>query len=307
MRHNGLRCSRTSGRRTAQARRARPACRATVAPTARRSGRTRRGTGTSDRSAGCGGGRATARRTASGRPRPGLRSRTAGPGTAVRPRTGRSRCSRRFRNAVGGSRRRARPTRPGPRRSQTRCRTAEAPADPWSGPDRDSAVDIAYRTESVARHAACGPEVPKSVTSMATRCANRSASSAQDVPNAAAPRGLPPSIRMSASPASSSEALTGARVGRVQHRGPLVGVVQRERRFRHRPPTVWRLGPRPRRAARPSARRRRDRRITGQRRRSPRHPRRAPEPTPRTDTCQAWRSVSFSIPGPCLAGPGRGS
>ena len=49
------------------------------------------------------------------------------------------------------------------------------------------------------------PAVPKSVTASATRCANRRASSAHDVPNADAPLGRPPSIRMSASPASSTK------------------------------------------------------------------------------------------------------
>ena len=46
---------------------------------------------------------------------------------------------------------------------------------PVGGPDRDSAVDIAYTTGSVARHVAWGPEAPKSVTDNATRCPKRSA------------------------------------------------------------------------------------------------------------------------------------
>ena len=40
---------------------------------------------------------------------------------------------------------------------------------PTAGPDRDSAVLIAYRTGSVARQDAYGPVLPKSLTSMATR------------------------------------------------------------------------------------------------------------------------------------------
>ena len=57
---------------------------------------------------------------------------------------------------------------------------------PVAGPDRDSAVDIAYITGSVACQELCSPSAPKSVTDIVTRCSNRSANAAHEVPNAAA-------------------------------------------------------------------------------------------------------------------------
>lgn len=74
---------------------------------------------------------------------------------------------------------------------------------PVAGPDRDSAVDIAYITGSVACQEACGPSAPKSVTDIATRRSKRSANAAQEVPKAAAWPVAPSSMTMSAPEASS--------------------------------------------------------------------------------------------------------
>ena len=60
------------------------------------------------------------------------------------------------------------PTPPGRPPSPTQSRQGAEPG-PSVGPDRDNAVDMAYMTGSVARHAACGPEAPKSVTDIVTR------------------------------------------------------------------------------------------------------------------------------------------
>ena len=76
--------------------------------------------------------------------------------------------------------------RPAPPRSPTRPRRGGSTGVPDVGPVRDSAVDMAYSTGSVACHEAYGPPIPKSVTDNATRWPNRSASAAHDVPNAAA-------------------------------------------------------------------------------------------------------------------------
>ena len=222
-----------------RAHRARPASRATDGPTAGRSGRIRRGRRMSGRSADSVGVRATARPRSSARRRPGPRSRKADPEPARPPRTGRSRCTRLGRSAIGGSRRRARPRRPARRRWPTRCPAAAARAVPWW--DRTATVRSTSRRARRRWPAsdACGPAVPKSVTDSATRCPNRSASSAADVPNAAAPPGPPPSTTMSAPAASSRNRSRSTRVVRVEHDASLVRVVQRERHA-DAPPTAGR-------------------------------------------------------------------
>ena len=145
---------------------------------------------------------------------PPVRTADARSGLAVRPErrverhhhglvSGRSRCNRLCHNVICCSTRPVPPMRPGRRRWPRRYRPAVIPVCRWwdrTAPTHPTARRAPDRLPATTPR---GPVVPKSVTDNATRCGNRSASSSQEVPYAAAWPGIPLSTTMSALPASS--------------------------------------------------------------------------------------------------------